>query len=204
MNAQTKLAKAKTSLVLDHPFFGTLALNMPAHIHPSQWFEERNMPPTAAVSYDDMHFCEDFIEELTDNELMFVVAHEVMHPALEHPSRVQSRDRYDWNVAGDYVINQLLTDSRVGSMPKDGLLDSNIYNSGEGVTDKIYNIVHNDKQDGDGEGQGKPLDTIMESEGGTPAEAEAKASEWKVKIVQAAQAAKMMGKLPSSIERLVG
>lgn len=204
MEAQTKLAKAKTSLILDHPFFGTLALNMPSHIHPAEWFAERGMPPTAAVSYDDMYFCEDFVNELSDEELMFLVAHEVMHPALEHPSRLNSRDARDWNIAGDYVINQLLTESKVGKMPKDGLLDHHIYQQGEGVTDKIYELVHNDNEgDGDGDG-GKPLDTIMQGdESRSPAEAEAKANEWKVKLVQAAQAAKMMGKMSAGIERLV-
>lgn len=206
MDAQTKLSKAKTSLILDHPFFGTLALNMPSHVQPKSWFTDKGLPPTAAVSYDDMHFCEDFLNDLSDDEVKFLVAHEVMHPALDHLNRLHGRNARLWNKAGDYVINQHLVDAKVGKMPKDGLYDPTLYNQFDGVTDNIYAALNNE---GEGEGgeqnDGMPMDTMIEgdSDGTSPAEREAKANEWKVKVVQAAQAAKMTGNLPAGIARLV-
>ena len=53
------------------------------------------------------------------------------------------------------------------------------------------------------EGQGKPFDELQPYEG-SPAEVEQLKSEWKVKVAQAAQAAKMMGKLSAGLERFVG
>ena len=52
------------------------------------------------------------MEELSKKEVVFVLAHEIMHCVLLHMSRRGSRDPEKWNKAGDYVINYLLTDMR--------------------------------------------------------------------------------------------
>ena len=89
----TKLAKAKTSLILEHPFIGTIALNMP--------FVFDESIPTAATNGKRVAFNPEFVDSLTDEEVKFLVAHECMHPMLEHnyrrgerqPRRWTSRDR---------------------------------------------------------------------------------------------------------------
>jgi predicted metal-dependent peptidase len=186
---KTRLAKAKTSLLLEHPFIGTVALNMPFILS----FDV----PTAATNGKRVLFNPDFCDSLNDDELKFLVAHECMHPMLEHNYRRHERDAGKWNRAADYVINQLLTDEKIGSMPKQGLLDSNIYNAGGQTSDGIYNILPED----DGSGKG-PLDDCEDADG-TPAEKAQEAAEWKVRVAQAAQAAKMMGKMSANMQRLV-
>lgn len=52
----------------------------------------------------------------------FVVAHEVLHAGLCHGSRRQGRDRYLWNVACDFVINDWLVSMNLGAPPDAGLL----------------------------------------------------------------------------------
>lgn len=52
----------------------------------------------------------------------FVVAHEVLHAGLNHASRRNGRDRYLWNVACDFVINDWLVSMNVGTPPDGGLL----------------------------------------------------------------------------------
>ena len=194
-----RLAKAKTSLVLEHPFIGTVALNMPFNL-------DRRVP-TAATNGKRVLFNPDFIGELSDEELKFLVAHECMHPMLEHNYRRGERDPRRWNKAADYVINKLLVDDSIGKMPKVGLLSDDIYKAGNGTSDGIYNILEDD-DGGQGGGQGgfgghgDPLDDCEDAEG-TPAETAQEAAEWKVKVAQAAQAAKMMGKLSAGMERLV-
>lgn len=183
-----RLAKAKTNLVLGHPFVGSIALNLPYQIDQSI--------PTAATNGKVIKFNPDFVESLNDEELVFLVAHECFHPMLEHNFRRGERDHRKWNQAGDYVINQLLTDEKIGKMPKQGLLNKAIYDAGGGTTDGIYGILP-DNPDGD-----DPLDDC-EDGGGTPAEREQQKAEWKVKVAQAAQAAKMMGKLSANLARLV-
>ena len=195
MEVEKRIAKAKTALILEHPFVGSVALNMPMKID--------NNVPTAATDGKRVLFNEDFCKELDDEELKFLVAHECMHPMLEHNFRRGERDRYKWNQAADYVINKLLTDEGIGKMPKQGLLDENIYQAGGGTSDGIYNNLPDTPEDQQGNGgQGQPLDSCEDGQG-SPAEVAQQQAEWKVKVAQAAQSAKMMGKLSAGLERLV-
>jgi len=203
MDTEKRLSKAKTALILEHPFVGNIALNMP--------FELTEDIPTAATNGERVMFNPDFCEERSDEELKFLVAHECMHPMLEHPFRRQDRDIRVWNQAGDYVINQLLVDENMGKMPEGGLYDIDVWNKGGGTTDGIYKILPKEGPSDDsnggigsvGKGGGDPLDQCLDAEGGQ-AENEQRASEWKVKVAQAAQAAKMMGKMSAGLERFVG
>jgi len=60
---------------------------------------------------------------LSDEEARFVLAHEFLHAALRHDIRQVWRDTFLWNVACDYVINQWLTEMRVGDRPNGVLFD---------------------------------------------------------------------------------
>lgn len=195
-NLQTKLSKAKTALILEHPFIGTIALNMP--------FEFDASIPTAATNGKRVKFNPDFVASLTDEELKFVVAHECLHPMLEHNYRRGTRQPQRWNKAADYVINKLLVDDNIGKMPKIGLHSPQIYTAGGGTSEGIYNILPEEPEGGSpGAGNpGGPLDDCEDGEG-SPAEQAQQQSEWKVKTAQAAQAAKMMGQMSANMQRLV-
>lgn len=188
---QTKLAKAKTSLILEHPFIGTIALNMP--------FEFDESIPTAATNGKRIKFNPSFVESLSDDEVKFLVAHECLHPMLEHNYRRGGRAPRRWNMAADYVINKLLTDDSIGRMPKVGLHDPNIYAAGGGTSEGIYNILPEQNEE---DGTDGLLDNCEDGEGDGAEQAQQQA-EWKVKVAQAAQAAKMMGKLSANMQRLV-
>lgn len=190
-----RISKAKTALILEHPFIGSVALNMPMSID--------NSVPTAATNGKRVLFNEEFCNGLSDEELKFLVAHECMHPMLEHNFRRGERDAYKWNQAADYVINKLLTDEGIGKMPEQGLLDDTIYNNGGGTSDGIFNLLPDTPEDGQGNGgSGQPLDSCEDGQG-SPAEVSQQQAEWKVKVAQAAQSAKMMGKMSAGLERLV-
>jgi predicted metal-dependent peptidase len=193
-----RLVKARTSLVLEHPFIGMIALNMP------QVLDDTINPPTACTNGKQVRYHPEFVKSLTDEELKFLVAHECMHPMLEHPFRRGGRDPKTWNKAGDYVINQHLTDDNIGKMPESGLLNKSLFDAGNGTTDGIYSIIEADESDGSGAGggHGDPLDNCEDSEG-TPAEQAQDHAEWKVKVAQAAQSARMMGKMSAGMTRLV-
>ena len=189
-----RLAKAKTALILEHPFIGTIAIGMP--------FLLDRAVPTAATNGKRVVFNPDFIGTLTDEELKFLVAHECMHPMLEHNFRRGERQARRWNKAADYVINQLLVNDNIGKMPKQGLMNPQIYNAGNGTSDGIYNILPQEDDSDEYGGDGDPLDNCEDGDGG-PAEQAQTQAEWKVKVAQAAQAAKMMGKLSANMQRLV-
>jgi predicted metal-dependent peptidase len=196
-----RLAKAKTSLVLGHPFVGSIALNLPTVLTYDI--------PTAATNGKRIAYNPDFMAKLSDEELLFLVAHECMHPMLEHNYRRLGRNARKWNHAADYVINQLLTEEKIGKMPSMGLLNAGLYAAGGGTSDGIYALLPEDDDNGDGGGDGGgdgapgPLDDCEDAPG-DPAEVAQAQAEMKVQVAQAAQAARMMGKLSAGLARLVG
>jgi len=76
---------------------------------------------------------------LSDSELVFVYAHELLHVGLRHHDRCEGRDAYLWNIACDFVINQWLCEMNVGTMPARGLmLDAELKGlSAENVYDRM-------------------------------------------------------------------
>jgi predicted metal-dependent peptidase len=192
---KTRLAKAKTSLILEHPFVGAIALGMP-HTY-------SDAVKTAATNGKRVLYSPEFVSDLTDDQLKFLVAHECMHPMLEHNFRRQSRDPKKWNMAADYVINQLLTDEGIGTFIDGGCLNKALYDAGQGVSEHIYTLIPDSDEGGGGGGDMGGTGQDLEDGEGTAQDQAQEAAEWKVKVAQAAQAAKMMGKLSAGMARLV-
>ena len=190
MDHMKRLAKAKTGLILQHPFVGSVALGMPMRLD--------DTIPTACTNGKEIRFNPDFLDTLTDEQVTFLVAHECFHPMLDHVYRRQGRDPMKWNKAADYVINQLLVDEKIGKFIEGGCLDHNIYNAGGGTSDGIYNILPEGSEGAPG-GPGADI----EDASGSPAEQAQEQAEWRVKVAQAAQAAKMMGKLSANMKRFI-
>jgi predicted metal-dependent peptidase len=188
------LAKARTALVLEHPFIGNIALNLP--------FVPDYTCKTAWTNGKRIGYNPYFMDSFGDEERKFVVAHECLHPMLDHNFRRGERQHKRWNKAGDYVINQLLTDESIGKMPTFGLLNPQLYQAGNQTTDGIYNLLPDEPDEGGGGDGTEAMDDCQDG-GNTPAEKAQQQAEWKVRVAQAAQAAKMMGKMSAGLERLV-
>ena len=188
--AATKLTRARATLILDQPFFGALALRL--------GLVEDTGVKTMSVNGKTIKYNPDFVNECSSGLIKAVVAHEVMHCVLDHTSRLGERTHSRWNQATDYAINQLLED--VGfSFEGTGLLDPAF----KGMSaDHIYTLLPEPPPDGGGNGHGDPLDDMEPGDPDPAAQAEA-ARDWKVATVQAANAAKIMGKLPADLERFV-
>lgn len=191
------LTKAKAQLVIDQPFFASLLLGMP--------IKEDNRIPTIGTDGEKIVYNKKFLDSMTLPETVFVLAHEVMHCVFQHMYRKQTRNHNKWNIAGDYIINDCLVKEKVGVMPKFGLYDPNIIAASNGTTEGVYGLLPEsmeNKEAGDFENGGS-MDNCMD---GAPDEASMaeKEAEMKVKIIQAANAAKMCGKFSQNIQRLVG
>lgn len=184
-------------MILEHPFIGTIAMNMK--------FRVSKECPTAMTNGKEVVLNPDFCATLSDDELTFLIAHECFHPMLEHCVRRGDKNPQMWNVATDYVINQLLTDECIGTMPDKGLLNKELYDRGEGISEKIYHLLPemNEHTPNGGNEDGEALDECADG-GKSPAELEQQRAEWKVKVAQASQSAKTMGKLSANMQRLVG
>ena len=191
---QRKVGKAKSLLILDHPFFGTACTKRPIIY--------TDTVPTAAMSATgQMYMNVDFCAPLSVRQLMFLLAHEAMHYMLAHGLRRGHRDPKAWNIAADKVINDTLIDAGVGDFIDGGV-------TLDGAREMAAESLYDENDDGDGEGpgglgndigdptdaDGQPLDdaTIHQLE-----------AEAKIDAIQSAKAAKAVGKLPASIERMV-
>jgi len=75
--------------------------------------------PTAAVDGRRLYYNREFIDRLTHDELIFIIAHETAHVVYDHinPSRIKHRNRLLWNHAIDYVVNLELSDHKIGKFP---------------------------------------------------------------------------------------
>ncbi len=93
-----RLQMARLSLMKTQPFYAVLLLNVQFSIDP--------MCETAYTDGKRIAFGPDFMEEISDSELEFVMMHEVLHIALNHCYR--TKEDYDFeifNIACDIVVN---------------------------------------------------------------------------------------------------
>ena len=81
-------------------FFGSLMLF-------AQIEKSKNLP-TAATDGRKIFFNEEFLNSLSSPQQNALMLHEVLHMALLHVTRRQSRDPYIWNIAADIVVNDLI------------------------------------------------------------------------------------------------
>ena len=223
MSAQQKLTECKTAMLLHCPFFASLLLDMMTiklgkfpHLFPPG-------NETMATNGKTIWVDEDFISSLKLPEAVFVMCHEVGHAMWMHMARAKAYmdTGFDgkpfnprlWNVAGDYVINDMLIESKIGRMPKVGLHDKGKGQSGELVDDVYRRLLQEDEQSGGGGGgagahnnqgpDGTPdgtLDTHVMPQSGQDVGSDV---EWKRAVTTARDAAKSQGKLPAGLERFV-
>lgn len=190
-----KVNKAKAALIIDHPFFASLLLSMP--------ITYTQDVPTMATNGELIKINPQFVESLNSREVLFVLAHEVLHSVFLHPMRRESRDANRWNIACDHIINDLLIKDNIGTMPAGGLHDASLVAKGGATAEGVYNLLP--EQDSPSPGQaGGALDSLeTPSEPMDAATRAQKENEIKVKVIQARNAAKMQGRLSSGVARLV-
>jgi predicted metal-dependent peptidase len=128
---ETKLASARTRLILDKPFLGALVLRLPMKEADPGWC------PTTATDARAFYYNPEFISALTLDETQFMLAHEALHCALSHFARRQHRVKHKWDLACDYAINPLLIDD--GLTPPPNALNMPLY---KGMTaEEIYPLI---------------------------------------------------------------
>ncbi|MEM2338685.1 MAG: VWA-like domain-containing protein [Nitrososphaerales archaeon] len=95
MDAKFKIAKARTSLLLRHPFWGSLCL----YLQPKEVEFEQTGIDTAATDYKYLFYNPKYIEKLDIREVMFIIAHEVSHCMFDHFGRRGTRNIRKWNIS---------------------------------------------------------------------------------------------------------
>jgi predicted metal-dependent peptidase len=148
MTTQEKLIKARTLLIMDQTFFGCLAMRLD--------MVEDSSFETAATDGEKLYYNPQYIDGLSLKQTIGLLAHGVMHCALGHIWRMDSRDGDTWNRACDYTINENLI--RAGFTLPDGILNDPQYK--DKAAEEIYTILNMkpkapQNQNGSGQGQGQ-------------------------------------------------
>lgn len=164
---ETKLAAARTRLILDKPFLGALVMRLPMRAAKPEWC------PTVATDARHFYYNPEYIEHLSLEQTQFMLAHEALHCALSHFARRQHRVQHRWDLACDFAINPLLV--RDGLKPPPGAIILDLY---DGMTaEEIYPSLHDNESDqlldkhlydGDGgSGGGSGSNTDLEQSAGS-------------------------------------
>jgi predicted metal-dependent peptidase len=101
---------ARVGLLLRHPFFGNMATRLKIQAA-DEWC------PTAAVDGRNLYFNTQFFNAMNNKEIEFVIAHEILHCVFDHLGRRDERNPMLYNIAADYIVNNLLVRDRIGEKP---------------------------------------------------------------------------------------
>ena len=163
---EERFMRARSLLITRMPFFASLVLAMDfKEVDP-----EEMMCPTMGTDGKDIVFAKEYVEGISEPELLFVLCHEALHAALGHCWRRGGREPMVFNVAADYVVNQMIDEvfgayrsSGVANQfmvaPKGTLLDKQFADMS--VEEVYRELMKNAKQivpppdGGEGEGEGK-------------------------------------------------
>lgn len=94
-----RMTEARAVLIRENPFFGRLALGLQPACAPCG---------TACTDGTRVIFDPEFAEKLTEEGMLFVLLHEVLHCALEHCMRGKGLDQFVYNIACDIVVNSMI------------------------------------------------------------------------------------------------
>ena len=108
----------KRKLLVKYPFFGSIVAN-------SNFIAEQSIG-TAGTDGENIYYDPEFVKSITNDQQIFLFAHEICHIAFDHIFRSEGKDKQIWNIATDSVINAFLQ--------KDGLPMI------EGGVDAFFNI----------------------------------------------------------------
>jgi predicted metal-dependent peptidase len=207
MNAQSKMTAARTSLVLENPFFSSLVLSL-----------KMQADTTCETAWTDgrtLGYNPSFIDSLSHDKVTALWAHEVMHCSLGHCWRRDGRNDKGWKIACDRAINHDLKES--GFTLPDGVEYPTGNEIGKSAEWIFARIRQEDKPDPNGQGQGAgnmpqqgqgkpdPLGEVRDAPTGPDNDGEYAPSEqeWKQRAASAMQQAKMAGNMPGGLSRNV-
>ncbi len=204
--AREKIIRARTNLLVSNGFFGFLAMQLrlvEAEILPGGMENH-----TMAVDGFSIYYNPKFVHKLDEPEVEGVLAHEVMHCCFQHFARRGNRDPMGWNIAGDHVINNDLTESGF-TLPKPNCCDPKYKNM---TTEEVYELlpkIHIHISGGKEGNGGNGLDPggcggVMDSPGNAGKLEEAK-QQWETAVRTAVSIARGSnpGSIPGTLQRLI-
>ena len=98
-NAVRRMTEERALLIKNNPFFGHLSMGLQLACAPCK---------TACTDGSRLIFDPAFAEKLSDQELQFVILHEVLHCVFRHCIRGKGLHSVLYNIACDIVVNSTI------------------------------------------------------------------------------------------------
>jgi predicted metal-dependent peptidase len=179
---------------------------------------------TAATDGRRLYYNPEYLEGLQPSERVFVLAHEVFHAISRHPTRIKHYRSQDtlrglpwdqdlFNISADLPINAALVKDNIGRCNPTWLFDPK--QSPDELPEDVYERLYKQPPPSSKGGPGKP-DKTAQANGGrvgdvlppkvdpaTGKEDIPDQSEFREAVARAAAAAKAMGKMPGTFQRMV-
>jgi predicted metal-dependent peptidase len=212
MNTEDKLIRARIKLQEKNPFFAYLSLFLKFKK------EDKDNPlPQKSMgvnSKGQITYNEEWVDNLNEEELMGVLAHEILHLSLLHLLRKGTRDMNNWNIACDICVNGILEQNSF-VLPKGLKVDMydtfeygkiKIEDCSKKTAEMIYEELPSPKKDKNGntdELSDEGFDEHQHGEGISQEEQINQENEWLKRTEEAYCSAKSKGDVPKGIERYI-
>jgi predicted metal-dependent peptidase len=200
MDTTTKMAAARTRLILDKPFLGALALRLPLVEAEGDWCR------STWCDGKTLYYRRAYIDSLDLDETRFALSREALHCALLHFYRRGNRNRKLWEQACDFAVVPLLIEDGLKPPP-----DAVYRPEFDGMTaEEIYPLLQSDEAEqpqsqpaGEGNDEEQRSSQQRFEQGSRPSELEILATQWRQRVAAAVQQAMQAGKLSAEMARAV-
>lgn len=208
-NIEDVLLKAKIDLMTKSVFLASICFDL------KHKFTEE--VPTAATNGFEVFYNKKFMETLSFDGVVFVLAHELWHVGMNHIGRVGDRDKNIYYIAADHVVNLLLKEHGYEVLSF-ALCDQRFTGMS---TDQVYDILKDEipecigplggtfapgsKQSGEPKENEDPIgnDLLEPPPGKTESEIQSKIEQTIIKAIDANNSSVDPGQLPGELERMV-
>lgn len=123
---------------------------------------------TACTDGKSIYYSPKFFAKLSDEEKVFVYAHEVMHVAFNHIMRSKGRHHKLWNIATDSVINQILKEENLPIVKGGVNIEEAINKSAEEMYEKLLKEREEKRKQKEEEEKNKQKENNSQTPQGSP------------------------------------
>lgn len=103
MSVEHKISQAKARLLVENPYFGTLASRLE--------FKQNDNIHSFLSNGKSFEYNDEYLKELDLDEIGFALSNAAMHAALAHENRQKKRMSWLWQLATDHAINSMLIEN---------------------------------------------------------------------------------------------
>ena len=216
VDTEDKINKAKISITYSNPFFAYLSLYL--NIEEDKYGIIPENAGMAITPNGHLYYRKEFVDKISDRQLLGVLLHEELHLALLHLVRVGKKNRLKFNIASDLCVNTILLKNGyelpMGLKPNNKnefvALGKTIKNIDSKSAEEIYEELPEIPQDKknvyvtfDIHGKGEVVDENGKIIQLTESELQKIETEWFNKIQTAMVMSQQRGRLPAGLERYV-